>query len=84
MKSRQAVALPSGRDPMDDERPDEQLVTVTAVQYFGGTLAYADGITSTGDAIRFVGEPRYLARFAEVLEAGGEPIAIVPRWSLLA
>lgn len=67
--------------------PAELTVRVTNVDTSTGlsrqTVATARGVLPDGQAVTFAGEPRLLADFAAALEAGEEPVAIVPRWAVL-
>ena len=67
--------------------PAELTVRVTSVDTSAGvsrqTVAVARGVLEDGQGVTFAGEPRQLADLAAALEAGEEPVAIVPRWAIL-
>jgi len=67
--------------------PAELTVRVTNVDTSAAlsreTVAVARGILEDGQSVTFAGEPRQLADLAAALEAGEEPIAIVPKWAVL-
>jgi hypothetical protein len=57
-------------------------LTVTRVEYTGGTIATGWGLDADGDEVRFSGDWRPLRDIAEALEAGEDVQVDVPGWAL--
>jgi hypothetical protein len=58
-------------------------LTVTRVEYTGGTIATGWGVDAEGEEFRFAGDWRPLKDIADALEAGEEVVADVPSYAII-